>query len=60
MVTDVRGLPLTTGSEAAAGHYNAAIDDYFEYRLSTGKRVKQALAADPDFAMAHCLQGYLF
>ena len=60
MFTDVRGLPLTTGSEAAAGHYNAAIDDFFEYRLSTGKRVKQALEADPDFAMAHCLQGYLF
>ncbi len=60
MLTDVRGLTLTTGSEAATGHYNAAIDDYFEYRLSTGKRVKQALEADPDFALAHCLQGYLF
>ena len=60
MFTDVRGLALTTASEAAAGHYNAAIDDFFEYRLSTGKRVKQALEADPDFAMAHCLQGYLF
>lgn len=60
MFTDVRGLTLTTGSEAAAGHYNAAIDDYFEYRLSTGKRVKAALEADPDFALAHCLQGYLF
>jgi len=60
MFTDARGLTLTTGSEAVAGHYNAAIDDYFEYRLSTGKWVKQALEADPDFAMAHCLQGYLF
>ncbi len=60
MITDVRGLTLTTGSEAAAGHYNAAIDDYFEYRLSAGKRVKAALEADPDFAMAHCLQGYMF
>ncbi len=60
MFTDVRGLPLTTENEAAAGHYNAAIDAFFEYRLSTGKRVKQALEADPDFAMAHCLQGYLF
>jgi len=60
MITDVRGLTLTTGSEAAAGHFNAAIDDYFEYRMSAGKRVKAALEADPDFAMAHCLQGYLF
>ncbi len=60
MFTDVRGLALTTESEAAAGHYNAAIEDYFDYRLSTGKRVKQALEADPDFALAHCLQGYLF
>ncbi len=29
MFTDVRGLALTTASEAAAGHYNAAIDDFF-------------------------------
>ncbi len=60
MFTDVRGLTLTTESEVAAGHYNAAIDEYFEYRLSSGKKVKQALEADPDFALAHCLQGYLF
>ncbi len=60
MITDVRGLTLTTGSDAAASHFNAAIDDYFEYRLSAGKRVKAALEADPDFAMAHCLRGYLF
>ena len=60
MFTDARGLTLTTENEAAAGYYNAAIDAYFEYRLSFGQRVKQTLEADPDFAMAHCLQGYMF
>jgi tetratricopeptide (TPR) repeat protein len=60
MFTDARGLTLTTDSEIAAGHYNSAIDAYFEYRLSFGQRVKQTIAADPVFAMAHCLQGYMF
>jgi tetratricopeptide (TPR) repeat protein len=60
MLTDVRGLALTTESEAAASAYNEAIQAYFEYRLNTGKCVKRALEADPEFAMAHCLMGYLF
>jgi tetratricopeptide (TPR) repeat protein len=58
--TDVRGLALSTGSEAAVSAYDEAVGSYFEYRLKTGKCVKQALDADPGFAMAHCLQGYLF
>ena len=60
MYTDVRGLALSTESEAAASAYDEAVENYFEYRLETGKSVKRALAADPDFAMAHCLRGYLF
>ena len=60
MLTDVRGLALTTESEAAASAYDQAIESYFEYRLNTGKCVKRAIEADPEFAMAHCLMGYLF
>ncbi|MFQ6017093.1 MAG: tetratricopeptide repeat protein [Kiloniellaceae bacterium] len=60
MLTDIRGLRLTTDSEAAVTHYNAAIANYFEYRLATGKCLKRALEADPDFVMGHCLRGYLF
>ena len=59
MLNDVRGLALTTESDAAVAHFDEAIDNYFQYRLETGKCVKRALEADPDFAMAHCLQGYL-
>ena len=60
MLNDLRGLALTTESDAAVAHYDEAIDNYFQYRLKTGKCVKQALEVDPGFAMAHCLQGYLF
>ncbi len=57
---DARGLALTTESEAAAEHYNAAIGDYFQYRVSTGKHAKAAIEADPGFAMGYCLRGYQF
>ncbi len=60
MATDARGLTLSTGSEEAAGHFNAAMDDYFQYRVSAGKRAKAAVEADPGFALGHCLRGYLF
>ncbi len=58
MFTDKRGLALSTASEQAAQLYDAAIDDYLEYRLSAGARLKEVLAADPQFMMANCLRGY--
>lgn len=58
MQHDVRGLALSTDSAAAAAAFNAAIADYLEYRLSAGEKVKQVLAADPDFALGHILRGY--
>ncbi len=60
MHTDKRGLALTAGNESAIDLYNQTIDDYFAYRLSAGAVIKQALEADPEFAMAHCFRGYLF
>ena len=57
-LTDDRGLTLSTRSPEAAAHFNAAIRDYLEYRLSAGEKLKEALAADPQFALAHCLKGY--
>lgn len=60
MLSDVRGLTLSTGKEAAVQHFNAAIDDYFQYRVSAGKHAKAAVEADPEFAFGHCLRGYLF
>ena len=58
MQHDVRGLALSTDSAEAAAAFNAAIADYLEYRLSAGEKVKQVLAADPNFAMGHILRGY--
>jgi tetratricopeptide (TPR) repeat protein len=52
MYTDARGLTLTTSSEAAAGHFSDAIDDYLDYRLSASAKLKMALDEDPDFVMA--------
>lgn len=60
MQSDSRGLTLTTDSSEAAAHYNAAIDNYFQYRLAANTCLKQALEADPDFPLAHCLRGYFF
>ena len=45
MLTDLRGLALTTESDAAVAHYDEAVDNYFQYRLKTGKCVKWALEA---------------
>ena len=57
MHVDDRGLVLSTTSAAAAAHFNVAVRDYLEYRLSAMDALKQALAADPGFALAHCLRG---
>jgi tetratricopeptide (TPR) repeat protein len=56
--TDPRGLALTTASSEAAAHFDDAIEAYLEYRKTAGEHLKQALQADPDFALAHCLKGY--
>jgi tetratricopeptide (TPR) repeat protein len=57
---DVRGLALSTSVPRAAALYDEAVAMLLEYRLTTMATVKQAIAADGDFVMAHCLQGYLF
>ena len=58
MLCDARGLNLTTDSGTAVEAFNAAVSDYFEYRLSANERLKAALAADPTFVMGQCLRGY--
>ena len=57
---DDRGLELSSRNEAAVTAFNAAIKNFLEYRLATMALAKDAVAADPSFAMAHCLLGYLF
>jgi tetratricopeptide (TPR) repeat protein len=57
---DARGLVLTTESADAAWLFDRAVTEYLEYRKSAMATLKQVIAADPDFCLAHCLTGYLF
>ncbi len=59
MRSDKRGIPLSTDSDAAAVAYDETIEGYLEFRLSATASMKKLLEADPDFAMGHCLKGFL-
>lgn len=58
MAEDRLGLTVTTDSDAALAAWNAALFDFLEARLSLGAQLKEALEADPEFAMALCFRGY--
>jgi len=58
MHADNRGLPLSTSSAKAAGHYDHLIAGYLTQRADTPVRLASLLEADPDFALAHCMKGY--
>jgi tetratricopeptide (TPR) repeat protein len=59
MRSDQRGIPLTTESDAAAAAYDETVTHYLEFRLAATPSLKKLLEADPDFAMGHCLKGFL-
>jgi len=56
---DIRGLEVTTSSEEAARHLDAAVSDYLDYGQNAGSEVKAALAVDPECGLAQCYRGYL-
>ena len=58
MLSDARGLTMTAAGPEAVAHLDATVAAYCGMRLDTGDRLKQALAADPDFLFAHTLKGY--
>lgn len=58
MKTDVRGLAVTTDSEAAARHIDSAVGDYMDYGVGASASLKAALEADPECALAQCFRGY--
>src|SRR5215475_13819986 len=58
MHLDARGLPLTTASAKAAAAYDHVITGYLTQRADTPARLTTLLEADPEFALAHCMQGY--
>lgn len=53
MLTDRFGLPLTTKSNAARDAYVAGVDRVLSADTGAVEHLSAALAADPDFAMAH-------
>lgn len=59
MQRDIHGLALTGASDAAAIEYEAAVAELQCYRGDPVARVEAAIAAAPDFAMAHALKAWL-
>lgn len=59
MQYDWHGLELSTDSAAAARAFDHAVAGYVGYRADAGQRLVPLLAADPQFALAHCFKGYL-
>src|SRR5215471_17286985 len=55
---DARGLPISTSSAKAAAAFDYLITGYLTQRADTPVRLTALLEADPDFALAHCMQGY--
>src|SRR5512143_74351 len=58
MHLDARGLPISTASAKAAAAFDHLIAGYLTQRADTPARLTALLQADPDFALAHCMQGY--
>src|SRR5437764_11979663 len=57
MHQDIHGLPISTSAQGAAA-FDRTLLGYLKYRADVGERLADALAADGDFALAHCLKGY--
>ena len=58
MHLDARGLPISTTSAEAAAAYDHLVTGYLTFRADTPARLTALLELDPDFALAHCMQGY--
>lgn len=56
---DPRGVPLTAANQAAAGTFEAALQDHLHYRGDPLAATGRALAADPAMPMAHVLKAAL-
>src|SRR5437763_3839988 len=58
-ITDRFGLPLTTQSPQAAENYNRAVDLLLSANTGAEALLDAALAADPEFALAHIARARL-
>ena len=57
--SDVRGLSVTAANGESARLLDEAVDSYLGARSDTRPRLDAVIHADPDFAFAHCVDGYL-
>jgi hypothetical protein len=56
---DSRGLPLSTTSERAAERYRDGVDLLLSAWPGAAEALEEAIAADPDFALAHAARARL-
>lgn len=56
---DRRGLPLSTESDLAAGRYRQGVDLLLSAWPGAAEALEGAVAADPDFALAHAARARL-
>lgn len=59
MKRDERNLPVSTDSAEAVALFDRAVEHFLKFHADTMTLVNRALAADPEFAMGHCLKAYL-
>ncbi len=57
-IADKRGHAVTAASAEAVAALDATLTAYCGFELTTGDRLKETLAADPDMPLAHCTKGY--
>jgi tetratricopeptide (TPR) repeat protein len=58
MHLDARGLPISIANAKAAAAFDHLVTGYLTFRADTPDRLTAVLEADPDAALAHCMQGY--
>src|SRR6202140_318572 len=59
MISDERGLPLSTDSAEAASLFDRPVGHYLKFHADMPALIGQLLAADPHFVLGHCFKGYL-
>lgn len=59
MLDDHRGLAVSTTSSRALEHFETAIAQFHAYRGDPLATLDDAIAADPDFAMAHLAKAFV-
>ena len=58
-MNDLNGLAISTRSEAARAAFDRTLRAYGGNRVDTSDHLAATLAADPQFALGHCVKGYL-